>query len=235
MTQSCWSAVKQQFIHSFKEWTGQSLSSLLRITDDISQWRTTITDEASVGVPPTTPGCHGNELLYGTESLDSMGLGLLPVIIIIITEFSAPNTTAITRDNECMKIKRINLNRTKKTNDDSYLHINQPIVNRVNWATKAAHHQNAVTSLTSTESSKQQKTTTTTSCAIKLTKHSEFVSSSGIKYGNAHIAYISLSVSARPSNYCSCPWLSWNKNVCVCGWPGEMIRDPRELEKKRYV
>ena len=42
-----------------KEWTGQSISSLLRITDDGSQWEATIA-EASVEIHPTTPGRHGN-------------------------------------------------------------------------------------------------------------------------------------------------------------------------------
>ena len=39
--------------------TGQWLSSQLRIVDNKSRWAT-ITAEASVGVPLTTPGCHGN-------------------------------------------------------------------------------------------------------------------------------------------------------------------------------
>ena len=36
---------------NIKEWTGQSMSSLLRIADDISRWAA-ITVDASVGVAP---------------------------------------------------------------------------------------------------------------------------------------------------------------------------------------
>ena len=43
---------------NINEWTGQSLSSLLRIVDDRSRWAPIIA-HASVGVPPTTPGRHG--------------------------------------------------------------------------------------------------------------------------------------------------------------------------------
>ena len=39
---------------NIKEWTGQSMSSSLRIADDRSRWAV-ITAEASIGVPPTTP------------------------------------------------------------------------------------------------------------------------------------------------------------------------------------
>ena len=71
--------------HNSKEWTGQSLSSLLCIADDKNRWAT-ITVEASVGVPTTTPGCHGSLLTItvwgpgrargrGWPPFDRLGLG----------------------------------------------------------------------------------------------------------------------------------------------------------------
>ena len=43
---------------SIREWTGQSMSSLLHLVDDRSGWAV-ITAEASVGVSPMTPGRYG--------------------------------------------------------------------------------------------------------------------------------------------------------------------------------
>ena len=48
---------RKSYKENITEWTGQSLSSLLRITDDISRWAAT-TAEVSAGVPPTTPELH---------------------------------------------------------------------------------------------------------------------------------------------------------------------------------
>ena len=42
---------------NIKEWTGQSVSSMLRITDDRGRWAV-LAAETSVGVPPTL-GRHG--------------------------------------------------------------------------------------------------------------------------------------------------------------------------------
>ena len=43
---------------NIKEWTGQSISSMLRIADDGSRWAA-ITAEASVGVPQRRLGVMG--------------------------------------------------------------------------------------------------------------------------------------------------------------------------------
>ena len=47
---------------NIKEWTIQSMSSLLRVAEDRRRWAA-VTQEASVGVPPTTPGRHGFDWL----------------------------------------------------------------------------------------------------------------------------------------------------------------------------
>ena len=48
---------------NIKEWTDQSMSSLLRIADDTSRWAA-ITAEACVGVgTQTTPRRHGNQFV----------------------------------------------------------------------------------------------------------------------------------------------------------------------------
>ena len=49
---------RKSWMDNIKGWTGQSLSLLLRIADDRSQW-TTITAEAPVGVPQRRPGVAG--------------------------------------------------------------------------------------------------------------------------------------------------------------------------------
>ena len=42
---------------NIKEWTGQSVLSLLRIANDSGRW-TVIAAKASIGAPPTTLGRH---------------------------------------------------------------------------------------------------------------------------------------------------------------------------------
>ena len=53
--------------YNTQEWTGQSVSSLLRITDDRNRWA----NQCSRGIcrswrAPTTPGHHGSNLIYET-------------------------------------------------------------------------------------------------------------------------------------------------------------------------
>ena len=47
--------LRKLWMDNIKEWTGQSMSSLMRIADDRGRFAV-IAAAASVGVPPTTPG-----------------------------------------------------------------------------------------------------------------------------------------------------------------------------------
>ena len=68
---------------NIKEWTGRSMSSLLPIADDKGRCAG-IAADASVRVPPTTPGCHGYLLVsYVWITLISIYISVLLKFIIL--------------------------------------------------------------------------------------------------------------------------------------------------------